>query len=173
MHRIFITNLLYMHKEEDRERIRKILEGEISLSRHFVALEKGSAWADTLNPGDEVQVEFGYGDRVPAMSTTTKVLATEKRRVEDLTEEHARLNLGPTNLTTIVEKQFGHSGGFRVDFASVLHLERKGGWKHRRQGATPVPAAESYEAAAMAVEPVRLADGPAKELLAFPDPTMA
>lgn len=129
MQRIFVTNLLHVHSNADRERIQKILDGQRPEAEHFVVLEKGSVWADMLNPGDDVQVEFGYGDKVPVVGATCRVLATEKRRTEDISREHANLNLGPTNLGVIIEKQFGFAAGFRVDFVSILHLTRKGGPK--------------------------------------------
>lgn len=130
MDKLFISNVLHVHTPADHTRIKNILEGELSLAEHFVVLEKGSTWADKLNPGEEVQIVFGYLGSQAMTNAYAKVLATEKIPTEMITEGHARLNLGTTDLKTIIEKQFGDQNRFRVDFVSVLHLARKGGWKH-------------------------------------------
>lgn len=164
MERFFIANLIYIHKPAICERIKKILEGKLPEAEHFVVLGKGSGWADKVNPGEEVQIAFGYSGDPDLASAYTRVLATEKIPLGAVTEEHARLNLGTADRKTIIEKQFCYCDGARVDFVSVLHLARKGGWKHRRQSGAEAPAPRET-AVVGATKPLRLADGPLQALL--------
>ena len=161
-HELLITHQVYVHEAETTARMKQILAGELEEADHFVVFMKGCSWADKANPGDDVQVEFGWGGGLEKIiaATSAKVLWVEKRPAGQLGKGLLRLNLGPSDPYTVQTRQFGGA-----DFVSILHLQRKGGWKNRRRGAIPMPATEPYGAAAMPTEPLRLADGPLKALL--------
>lgn len=161
-HELLIAHQVYVHEAETTARMKQILAGELKEADHFVVFMKGCSWADKMNPGDDVQIEFGWGGGLAKIiaAASAKVLWVEKRPAGQLGKGLLRLNLGPSDPYTVKTKQFGGA-----DFVSILHLQRKDGWKYRRQGATPAPAA-AYEAAAMPpTEPLRLANGPLKALL--------
>ncbi|MDP3947206.1 MAG: hypothetical protein Q8Q41_00750, partial [bacterium] len=59
-HKLFIPHQKQIHEIEVMVRMRQILAGELKEADHFVVFMKGCSWADKTNPGDDIQIEFGW-----------------------------------------------------------------------------------------------------------------
>ncbi|MBI2036929.1 MAG: hypothetical protein HYT14_01040, partial [Candidatus Liptonbacteria bacterium] len=80
-HELLITHQTGVHDAETMARMKQILAGELEEADHFVVFMKGCSWADKANPGDDVQIEFGWGggSTKPIAAAPAKVLWVEKR----------------------------------------------------------------------------------------------